>query len=360
MSALVCTRIAAIGAPPASAARPPLRIAYFHGGRCHHLYRTFQFDFFKNEGAPVQLYSSFLNDQDRFVPIPRNFRELWKRGKRERLGRTTGTAIVKAMENGALDGGCIGESAFIQGLQGGKALVAVLQLSHDYKDAPGKVLLTRRGFIAKSSKDLIGKTLLTRRAGPGDAAFLKEYLRQEGLVPGKDVKVLEQINDDDQHDWLAEGKVDGGLYHVFGIKKYVEAGDANIFRPMNWINPELSSAILVFNKKTLEERPEDVRRVVNAYAKRLLYELTLSSATKHGDDDREFGMIMDFRWRGLRLPGPSYPPLLKLELLNEMQDLLIRNGAFDKAVDLSAAIDQRYLEQFVKEHPEAPPNPNME
>lgn len=324
-----------------------IRIGYFYGGRCYQLYRASHFGFFDQEGVPVQLYSAFGKDAERFVPLPNDFQKMWNMGKSMGLGRTSGTAIIKAMQDGVLDAGCVGETSFIEAVHQGKPIVAVLQLSHGMKDAPGHVILLRKGLKVSSSRDLVGKTLLTRRAGPADGVFLKEYLRQEGLVPGKDVAVIEQVPFKAQYDRLKDGTADGGLYHAFAIQKIVEDGDAYIFRRMDWINPELSNAVLVFQKDFLKRRSDDVRRIVRAYAKRVLYEKNLPPEEMSG---AKFGMITDItgRWAGVGLPGASYPPRIDRGVLNLMQELFVRHGALKRSADLSPAIDQSLLEEYVR------------
>lgn len=330
----------------------PLRVGYFHGGRCHNLYRALQYGWLDQEGANMHLYSSYLEDQMNFRKVPDSHQDLVNLRAEKDFGRTRGTSIVDAIMNGDLEGGTIGESSFIDAVQKGYPIIAVAELGHDFKDLPGKVILTRPGFEPKSVEDLRGKLLITRRAGPGDAAFLKEYLVQNGLEPGKDVTVLDQVPDHFQQRWLEEGLIDGGLYHLWGIRKILDAGNANIFKRMDWFNPEMSQSVLVFRKDVVEERPEDIQRIIDGYSKRLLYEegLTMEEQTKYIPRGPNFGLVIYLEYEGMRLPAADYPPLVEPKLLEDMQDILVRHDAFPKPVYLGDHIDNRFVENFMRRY----------
>ena len=330
----------------------PLRVGYFHGGRTHNLYRALQYGWLNQEGANMHLYASYLEDQMNFRKVPDSHQELVNLRSEKDFGRTRGTSIVKAMMNGDLEGGTIGESSFVDAVQRGYPIIAVAELGHDFKDLPGKVILTRPGFEPKSVEDLRGKLLITRRAGPGDAAFLKEYLVQNGLEPGKDVTVLDQVPDHFQQRWLEEGVIDGGLYHLWGIRKILDAGNANIFKRLDWFNPELSQSVLVFRKDVIEDRPEDIQRIIDGYTKRLLYEedLTMAERTEYTPRGPNFGLVIYLEYQGMRLPAADYPPLVEPELLEEMQDILVRHDTFDKSVYLRDHIDNSFVNDFMRRY----------
>ncbi len=338
--------------PPKKKIENPIRVGYFHGGRCHTLYRALLYGWLEREDAPLHLYTSFLEDQFNFQKVPDDHQTLVNLRAEKDFGRTRGTSIVEAIMKGDLEGGTIGESSFIDSVQKGYPIIAVAELGHDFQDLPGKVILTRPGFEPKSAEDLRGKLLITRRAGPGDAAFLKEYLIQNGLEPGKDVTVLDQDPDHFQQRWLEEGVIDGGLYHLWGIRKILDAGNANIFKTMDWFNPEMSQSILVFRKDVIENRPEDIQKIVDGYSKRLLFEeaMSIEEQTHPHPKGPNGGLVIYLEYRGMRLPAATYPPLVEPELLEGMQDILVRHDAFEQSAELRGYIDNAFVDDFMSRY----------
>ena len=69
-----------------SSSARPVRIGFFHGGRCHHLYRTYMGDFFERHGVNVDLYTSFLYAQlDLDLTYKNCAHEFaWRRSERDR------------------------------------------------------------------------------------------------------------------------------------------------------------------------------------------------------------------------------------------------------------------------------------
>ena len=327
-----------------------VRIGYFDGGRVNMLYRAYINNYFEEEGAPVSLYTKFLNEKEIFQ-ISKTYREVQelKQG-RERSGRIpgfgkiSGIEIVDKIMAGELDGGTIGESSFIASVARGVPIVAVAQLG--YERIPGKAIVMRRDALVESSQDLRGKTLASRRAGPGEEVFLREFLDAEGLTEN-DLTIIDQVDEDDMSNWFRDGKIDGGLFHIFTVKHMVERGEGYIYRPMDWMNSELSHALLVFRKDYVQNHRDKVQKVVNAYAKRIAYEKALPDEEK--DRSWNKALMMEGEFQGLRIAAYDFPPLVKIDLLEEMQDLLFKYNKIDQKVSLSEFITNEFVEKFYYE-----------
>lgn len=328
---------------------PPIkrsvRIGYFHGGRVHCLYRAYVYNYFEEENVPVELYSQYLN-QDRFLLVPKEHRDM-KEDSEKGFGKLTGTKIIKAIENGILDGGTPGESSFVEAVNKGSPIVAVALLGHDVKRKPGKAFLLRKDVVIKSPDDFRGKKFGTRRAGPGDKIFLSEFFKSIGLNPDKDVTIIDQVSDDRLSELIRKKKIDGALYHLHAGISEIESGLVYLYRPMDWINPELSHALLVFRKDFVKKHPREVKKIIRAYMKRIKYEHALPEEKRL--ESRDFGLQMLLYYKGMSLPQYNYPPVVNVDLLNQMQDLLFNYKIIGKKTNLNKFIDNNFVKKVYEE-----------
>lgn len=323
----------------------PVRIGYFHGGRVHGLYRAYVYNYFDEENVPVELYSQYLND-DAFLLVPKEHRHMMKNAEND-FGKVTGLRIIKAIENGTLDGGTPGESSFVEAVNKGSPIVAVAMLGHDVKDKPGKAFLLRKDVVINSPDDFKGKKFGTRRAGPGDRIFLCEFFKSIGLNPDKDVTIVDQISDDQLSRLISEKKIDGALYHLHAGISEIKSGLVYLYRPMDWIDPEISHALLVFRKDFVKNHPKEVQSVIRGYMKRIKYEHTLPEEKRL--ESKDFGLQMLLYYKGMSLPQYNYPPFVKIDLLNQMQDLLFSYKVINHKKDLNKFIDNSFVEKIYEE-----------
>jgi len=321
----------------------PVRIGYFHGGRVNMIYRTLIHDYFDEGGVAVELYTRFLKEEELFK-VPRTHRETNKMWADDielgnLFGKMRGTEIVDKIMAGELDGGTIGESSFIASIAKGQPIVAVAMLGYDA--VPGKAIIMRSDVVINSPDDLKGKTLISRRAGPGDAIFLREFLKDVDLVPGQDLTVIDQVDEDDAENWLKEKKIDGGLYHLTSVRHLALDGTAYVYQPMNWMDSALSHALLVFHKDYIQNHREEVQRVVDSYVRRIAYERELPEEQKDRSWDK--GLMVEGKFQGMEIPSYDLPPKIRVDLLEEMQDLLLTYGEIDKTIDIRAFIDESFV-----------------
>lgn len=304
------------------------------------IFRTYLYNYFDKENLNVKLYSKSLNGEN-FYEVGKNEDEFLISDDSDILGKVSGVEIIDKIINGELDGGTVGESSFVQAINDGLPIVAVAWLGYD--SVPGKGFIVRGDLNIDSAEDLKGKTFISRRAGPGDAIFLREFFEHEGLDPDKDVKIIDQVNEDDSKNWLEEGKIDGGLYHLRGIKILVENGTARIYRAMDWMDSQLSFSILVFHKDFIEKHRDEVERFVAAYSQRIKYEEELPEEQKDESWDKSKMMKGDFE--KMSIPSYDYPPYIKIDKLYQVQDLLIKYGYIKQGVKIEDYIDTSFVKE---------------
>ena len=341
-----------------------IRIGYFHGGRVFVPYRAYVYDsnthlmrekdekyktnYFEQEGVNVKLYSQNMLEDD-WSEVPKHHEDMILRYGSNLFGKVTGTRIIEAVDEGILDGGTPGESSFVQKVVAGSPMVAVALLGHDTNEAPGKIIVLRNDLIINSPEDFKGKVFGTRRAGPGDRIILSEFFKSIGLDPETDVIIQDQVPDNEQIPLLKSGKLDGGLFHLLKVPKVIAEDVGYIYRTMDWMNAEVSHALLVFRKDFIEEYPEEVQKIVTAYVKRIKYESSIPekerrSLTHPGDN---LGLQLGFQLEGSSIPVYDYPPLVRMELLQEVQDLLFEYGEIDRKIDLAEVVDNSFVERAV-------------
>lgn len=346
-----------------------INIGYFHGGRVNMMYRAHIYNFFDNEGIKVKLYTQDLRGTE-LIELPKSNSEFNTiREQYSHLGKMRGIAIVEKMVNGKLHAGTIGESSFIQKITEGAPIVAVALLGAD--KVPGKGVVLQKGIVINSPENYKGLTLASRRAGPGDTIFFMEFLEDEGLskedlniigevdeftvnelvINGKvkdKVNIITQIDEDYMADWFESGIIDGGLYHLTSIRELIAGRDVGyLFRGMDWMNPAISHSVLVFNKAYVESHQEEVQKVVNALVKRIQFERNLPDEKVDRGWDK--GLFMDSTFQGLSSPKYDFPPLVRRDLLYEVQNLLLKYEYIDKKIDIEKFIDDSFVEKAYEE-----------
>ena len=331
--------------PASNAKEKAVRIGYFQGGRVNMIYRAHINGSFSREGVIVKLYTKDLKGE-KLYEVPQSNDEMKRLSKGKlNFGKISGTEIVDRMLAGDLDGGTIGESSFVYAVNKHMPIVAVAMLGYD--SVPGKAIIMRKGVKINKPGDLKGKTLISRRAGPGDAVFLREFIESIGLDPKKDLKIIDQVSEDDADNWIRDGKIDGGLYHLVQTKKIVESGDAYVYRPMDWMDSRLSHAVLVFRKDYLDGHRPEVQKIVNAYVKRVAYEKKLPKSERDKSWDK--GLMMEGEFEDMSIPAYDMPPRLRPELLQKMQDLLLKYGEINRKADLTKHLDYSFVENAAAE-----------
>lgn len=341
-----------------------VKIGYFHGGRVNMIYRTHINSFFDEEGINVKLYTQNLKSTNLFE-VPKSNVEVRMMAEAGSFGKIRGTEIVELMLEGVVDGGTIGEGSFIRMVNDGAPIVAVALLG--YENTPGLAIVMRKGIAINSVDDFRGLTLLSRRSGPGGTIFLKEFFEEIGFASedlnvinaygnnSKDwqskkkedyVNVIYQVDEDDSRNWFIDGSIDGGLYHFSTVRILVHEDAGYIYRPMDWMKPDVSHAVLVFNKDYVQNHPEEVQKVVTAYVKRVKYEKDLPENEKDRSWDK--GLFMENNFQGLAIPRYDFPPKIRINPLNEMQDLQLKYGYIEEKINIEEFIDDSFVDKAVE------------
>lgn len=332
-----------------------VRIAIFVGGRTVSVYRAIMdgrykaagvdvtfvtknlFGSNKEEGLDHSEYKSYVNDEAKQILDS------------HRAAKARGDDLADLVLAGKADAATIGESSFLKLVAEGAPLVAVAVTGYDSKKYPGHAIVLRKDLKIRGKRDLKGKRFVVRRSSGGDVVFFREFLLAEGLDPDKDVILLDDNAPDNQFRRLFQRKkVDGAYGHLRPVVQNIDL--FRIYRPLNWVNAELSQALLVFRRDFLEQHPRQVEGVVEGFIQQNLYELSLPKEkrcriiTEHKIVKIPKSVIQ-INFNGQNLPVMDKVPLVKISLLEEMQRLMVKHKFIKKSVDLKPFIDNRFVER---------------
>ncbi len=323
-----------------------ISIAYFLGGRTSLLYRAYAENEFDTDNISVQFITHSLRDNSNYYILSKQYDSI---ENKENAAKATGEELLKKMNDGEAEGSTPGESSFIKGIIQGIDMVAVAELGHDAKDLPGHAIIFRTGVTIKKPEDIKGKTLVTRRSGPGDAIFLREFLNSIGIQE-KDVTINDQVDDDEYRNQIISGEADGGYFHLTQFYDMVDNGQAYIYHRLDWVNPELSHALLVFRRDFIKDHPEIVEHIVRTYMKRIRFEQNITKENNPAISIKETRSNIQLGEKyGMNTPHYDLYPTVSIDLLNEMQDLMFKYHSIDKKADLRQYIDNSFVEKIYNE-----------
>jgi len=327
-----------------------IKIGYFHGGRTHLFWRAYSGNYFEKEGVKIKLYSKYF-DKEGFYEFPKEFNEVEDEsfsedGERNYFGKVTGIRIIEAINEGILDGGTVGEASFLHCLSKGIPVVAVAKLGHESRSEPSKALVLRKDILIRTPEDFEGKVLASGKAGPIDAIMLKEFVESIGLRSDKDVTIIEQVPSYVQAQLFEKKQIDGALVHVHNYIK-MKKKLCNLYRRLDWVDPEISHAMLIFRKDFVDNYPDKVEKIVRGYMKRIEFERNIPKEERL--KEKRFGLQMEMHFDGIQLPVYDFPPLLDKSILEEIESLLLKYRYIDKRTDVEEFINNSFVEKIYRE-----------
>ncbi|MAE71436.1 MAG: hypothetical protein CME06_13335 [Gemmatimonadetes bacterium] len=314
----------------------PIDIGYFHGGRAQLLHRAQIVGEFARGCVDPRLIAGRDADGELFA-IPGGSEPLDAVFASESVARWGSGEIVEAIAGGAIDGGAVGEAEFVDAASRGLPITAVATLGINRNEAPGYALLLRRGVESDRSADLSAFRVGVNRSSPFDLVLAREFVRQlapKGFAPN----IVERGSVREITRAIESGDLDGGFYHYRAAKELIDAGVATLNRRLDWVDADLSHALLVFRNDFLERRPEDVERLLSAYLRQVAFEADLP------EDPDELA---------LGFPDWELYPLVEIGRLERVRELMLDHGLLNREAeaDLYPFVDNRFITRvYVPRH----------
>jgi len=303
-------------------------IGFFNGGRTKTFGRTFVNQYFKKEGVDVELYTKYAN-KDEWYSVSDRIIELKKSNTEDYdyFGVVDGFTIVEeGIKQKGFAAATVGMPTFIWAVHNNIPVVAVAALMYD---GTAKKIMMRSDVTIRGPEDFKGKVLATQETGPGSVVFLKEFVKNIGLDPEKDVIIAGPIPEKDVEASLRNKQIDGGYFSYSQIPRLIDEGLIYEYRKMDWMNPKLSHGVLIFRRDFFEKHPEKVKKIISAYMRMIQDEKNEAARQTKG-------------------AFSEYPPLVHVDLLQEMQGLMLEYGEIDTKVDIGDFIDYNVVEEAMR------------
>lgn len=180
-------------------------------------------------------------------------------GQVEMKAFNAGPEAMQALLSGSVEASYVGMGPAINAyLKGGRELRVVAGAVEG-----GAVLVTR---TARSPEELRGKTLASPQLGNSQDIALRTWLAGQGLQPGKDVRVVPMANPEILG-LFQQGQLEGAwVPEPWGTRLILEGGGHLLVDERElWPQGRFSTTLLVTTERVLRERPEQVRKLLQAH-----------------------------------------------------------------------------------------------
>jgi ABC-type nitrate/sulfonate/bicarbonate transport system substrate-binding protein/LysM repeat protein len=282
----------------------------------------------------------------------------------------SGSRTVQTLVSGDVAAAQVaGPSVMQSNLQGsGVVLIAGFINTLDYKLVVSKDI-TR-------PDQLKGKSVAVSRVGSSSDFATRYALERYGLVPDKDVAILQIGSQPARFSALEAGKIHGVMIAIPLTAKAKKAG-LNTLADLQMLGLEYQHTALAVTQNLIKAQPELVRNIVKAFVEAIHYMKTHRKETmvvlaKYLKTDDQDALDESYEAIGQALiPEKPYPTIKGIQImLREMgiKDASARSArpeqfvdlSFMKELDSSGFIDRLYKSTAVAKvapRPEAPPAP---
>lgn len=333
----------------------PIKIGFFYGGRCALFFRAFINGYFKAEGLNVELYTNAIDKGEKIlIKVPDTFEMVKKLSKDYRYwGKMSRRESIDKIMKGELDGTCVGATSFSYLMQKKLPIVAVAGLGHGSPEKPSRGLVMRNGIKIGRPEDLKGKKIGFIDKDSGDELFLRDFIKRIGLKNG-DIKLID-IKGDIELESLARGEIDGCFLHYGFIQKVLATGHGYLYKEFDFVNPGINYALLVFRKDFIERNFNAIKKLVKAYEKRIKFEQE-EITEEERQWNKNFGVFEGLfdahaiekimkadKVLGFEMTDVDNPPVVRIDLLGELQGLMLEHGFIKKKVNIENYVDRRFV-----------------
>jgi len=280
----------------------------------------------------------------------------------------SGSRTVQTLISGDVIAAQVAGSSVIQSnLQGsGVVMIAGFLNTMDYK------LIVSRDITRPDQ--LKGKTVAVSRIGSSSDFATRYALEKYGLVPDKDVSILQIGSQPARFSALETGKIHGVMIAIPLTAKAAKMG-YNTLADLQMLGLEYQHTGLAVTQNVIKTQPELVRNVLKAFVEAIYYMKThpkeaIAILGKYLKTDDAEALVEAYEAVGLALiPEKPYPTLKGIQIM--LREMGIKDPAaraarpeqfvdmtFIKELDSSGFIDQLYKSTAVaKVAPRAEPAP---
>lgn len=184
---------------------------------------------------------------------------------------SAGPALVQAFAQGQLDMGFLGMAPTLVAVDKGVPIKAVASTHTEGADFIGRALPEYRGLdelgdVKAVLQQFRGKVIGVPAKGSIQDAILRDVLRSAGLVPDKDVTVLNVQAAPSLPGMLANGDIDAMIvWPPFGTKAVME-GSGKLLVDAHHLWPESPLTLVAVSQDMIDNYPEFVSALVTLHA----------------------------------------------------------------------------------------------
>lgn len=262
--------------------------------------------------------------------------------------------VMTALLSNAADIGLAGPEATIYVYNQGQENYVINFAQLTKRD--GSFLVGRKAEPDFKWENLKGKTVIGGRPGGVPEMVLEYILKQHGLIPGKDVNIITNLQFT-----ATAGAFQGGTGDYVALfeptASLMEKEKAGyVVASIGQSSGEVPYTVFMAQKSYLEKKPESIQKFTNAIYKAQLWvdqhspaEIAAAIQSFFPDADLDLLTIVVERYKSQDTWSKN--PILKNEALDHLQEIIQDAGELEKPVNPDALITRKYAEktlEFVK------------
>jgi len=195
----------------------------------------------------------------------------------------------------------------------------------------GSMLVSREKVESLDWKSLKGKTILSWRVGSMPALFLEHLLRENGLEPNEDVKIITNLAAPARHGAFASGTGDFGTFFEPDVSTMETKGYGHFVASIGREVGNVDYTVFMATESFIAKKPQVVQAWTNAIYKAQKYSLEADPKVIAEEVARFFPKVdleliaqSIVRYRKWEIFKTN--PIVEPEAIKGLQDLLVEGG----------------------------------
>lgn len=270
------------------------------------------------------------------------------------LELTTGQGtdkVMTALLSGQADVGFMGPEASVYVYNQGKE--DYVQSFAQLTKRDGSFLVARKPDANFDWEKVKGKTIIGGRKGGVPEMTLEYVLKAKGIVPGKDVNVLTNIQFA-----LMAGAFTGGTGDYVTLFEPVaatleKAGTGHVVASVGQESGEIPYTVFSAKKSYIEKNKEVIQKFTNAIYRGQLWVAQhspeeIAKAIKPSFPDADEGILTTVAKRYKEIDAWAKNPLLTEDSFNRLQDVIHLAGELDKRAPYSKLVNNVFAKEAIQ------------
>ncbi|MBR2223575.1 MAG: ABC transporter substrate-binding protein [Christensenellaceae bacterium] len=259
--------------------------------------------------------------------------------------------VMTAILSGEAEIGLAGPEAAIYVLNEGKENHSVIFAQLTKRD--GSFLVGRED--KEFSWDMLrGSTIIGGRKGGVPEMTLEYVLKQNGLIPGKDVTIDTSIDFNLMAGAFTSGTGDYVTLFEPTAVSVEEEGQGYVLTSIGQESGEIPYTAYFASKEFIAENEDIIEKFTRAIAKGQLWvqehtPLEIAELMLPYFADSELAVLEQVAASYKEIDAWNLDPIMKKEALEKLQDVMEEAGELEKRVDFDTLVDNSFAEKAIKE-----------